>query len=104
MSKYHNDRKNGFDRRKEARRYAELLLLERAGKISGISTQVKFELIPKQYYKGKFAERPVYYYADFVYTEDGEVVVEDVKGFKTKDYILKRKLMLQRYGIRIRET
>lgn len=93
-----------FDSRKEAKRWRELSLLERAGEISGLQRQVRFELIPSQRIGGKVAERPVYYIADFVYTENGETVVEDTKGFRTKDYILKRKMMLYLKGIQIREV
>ena len=93
-----------FDSRKEARRYSELLLLERAGAIQGLQRQVKFELIPSQRYDGKVIERPCHYIADFVYQENGNTVVEDTKGFKTNDYIIKRKLMLYLCGIRIKEV
>lgn len=93
-----------FDSAKEARRYGELVLLQRAGQIAGLDRQVRFELIPSQYIDGKCVERPVHYVADFVYYENGEKVVEDTKGFKTKDYILKRKLMLYIHKIRIREV
>lgn len=88
-----------FDSKKEAKRYQELKLLERGGVISDLDCQVKFELIPKQE-----GERPCYYVADFVYTENGKKVVEDVKGFRTDVYKLKRKLMLERHGIKILET
>ena len=104
-----------FDSEKEYRRYCELSLLERAGKVADLRRQVKFVLIPSQYEpntigkrggvkRGKLIEREVSYVADFVYTEDGKTVVEDTKGFRTADYILKRKLMLYIHGIRIRET
>lgn len=96
-----------FDSKKEANRYKELLLLEKAGEIKDLRTQVKFKLIPAQRDEatGKVIERECSYKADFVYyEEDGETVVEDVKGFRTKDYIIKRKLMLYQYGIRIREV
>ncbi|MGM9680364.1 MAG: DUF1064 domain-containing protein [Eubacteriales bacterium] len=83
-----------FDSLAEYRRWKELNLLLRAGLISDLRRQVRYELIPKQ---GK--ERTVYYIADFVYAENGETVVEDVKGVRTKEYIIKRKLMLYRYGI-----
>lgn len=92
-----------FDSKKEARRYSELKLLQRAGKISNLRLQVPFELIPSQYIDKKCVERAVTYRADFVYTENGQTVVEDTKGMRTKDYIIKRKLMLERYGIQIRE-
>lgn len=101
---------------KEYRRYLDLIMLEKEGKISDLRRQVKFIIIPEQRepdqvgkrggkIKGKLLEREASYYADFVYidNESGEMVVEDTKGYKTKDYILKRKLMLERHGIRIRE-
>lgn len=74
------------------------------GVISDLKMQVPFELIPSQKRDGKTVERPVKYIADFVYTQDGETIVEDAKGMRTKEYIIKRKLMLMRYGIRIREV
>ena len=93
-----------FDSKKEARRYTELLLLERAGAIRELRRQVKFELIPSQRYDGKVVERPCSYVADFVYREKGNLIVEDTKGFRTTDYIIKRKLMLWVHGIRIKEV
>ena len=88
-----------FDSVKEYQRWGELRILERAGRISGLQRQVKYELIPKQE-----GERACNYVADFVYTENGRTVVEDVKGFKTPEYRLKRKLMMWVHGIRIKET
>lgn len=93
-----------FDSKKEAKRYQDLKLLEKAGVIFGLQLQVPFELVPKQMEDGKVIERAVTYKADFVYWQDGKVVVEDTKGFRTPDYIIKRKLMLERHGIRIREV
>jgi hypothetical protein len=119
MSKYHSRKvtRDGitFDSVKEAKRYSELLLLERAGAIQDLKRQVKFVLIPTQrepdtrgvrggLIKGKVIELECSYVADFVYTENGKTVVEDTKGFKTKDYILKRKMMLHFHGIRIKEV
>lgn len=92
-----------FDSQKEARRFRELCLLERAGQITDLQRQVKFELIPSQRIEGKIVERACTYVADFVYMENGKKVVEDTKGFKTKDYIIKRKLMLHINGIKIHE-
>lgn len=108
-----------FDSKKEAKRYSELLLLEKAGAISDLKRQVKYILIPAQreftneIYKkgikkgqfkpGKLLERECAYIADFEYIENGKIVVEDTKGFRTKDYIIKRKLMLHVHGIRITE-
>lgn len=108
MSKYHSKKvtKDGitFDSMKEYRRFCELSLLERAGAIAELQRQVKFELIPSQRVDGKVVERPCSYVADFVYQQDGKTVVEDAKGFKTTDYIIKRKLMLWVHGIRIKEV
>ena len=104
MNKYHNIKRNGFDSRKEERRFQELSLLQKAGKITGLKRQVPYLLIPAQYIDGKCVERSVSYTADFVYREGGNLVVEDVKGFQTQEYKIKRKLMLQLYGIRIREV
>ncbi len=94
-----------FDSRKELQRWLELRLLERSGEITELKRQVKFELIPAQKdEKGKCFERAVTYWADFVYKDkQGKTVVEDTKGMRTKDYIIKRKLMLYKYGIKIKE-
>ena len=108
MAKYHNRKvtRDGetFDSVKEYRRFCELRLLERAGAVTDLQRQVKFELIPAQRIDGKVAERACSYVADFVYTENGQQVVEDAKGMRTQEYRLKRKLMLWVHGIRIRET
>ena len=107
--KYHNKKVtiNGetFDSKKEAARWQELLLLQRAGKISHLNRQVTYELIPSQYIDGKCVERSVKYVADFMYHDkQGNLVVEDTKGMKTPEYIIKRKLLLSVYGIRIKEV
>lgn len=94
-----------FDSIKEYTRYHELKLLERAGKIIHLKRQVPFSVIPPQRdEEGKVIERGVKYIADFTYIENGELVVEDTKGFKTPEYIIKRKLLLKEHGIRIREV
>jgi hypothetical protein len=95
-----------FDSRLEHRRWCELQLLERAGEISDLQRQVHFELIPAVRGKGgKIEERPVVYIADFVYKDhDGNQIVEDAKGAKTREYIIKRKLMRFVHGIKIREV
>lgn len=119
-----------FDSKKEYNRWRELCLLQRAGKITDLERQVKFELIPAQYrtvetgerYKKSIPARGIragdpktkevclekscVYIADFVYREDGRQVVEDTKSKETKTeaYIIKRKLMLLIYGIKIREV
>lgn len=113
-SKYGNVKTNGSDSKREDKRKEQLLLMLRAGHISDLQFQVPFELIPAQYEpdmvgkrggvkRGKCVERACRYIADFVYTQDGKKIVEDTKGFRTPDYIIKRKLMLWRYGIRIKE-
>lgn len=122
-NKYRNDKVTykgiSFDSKKEARRYSELLLLERAGAITDLQRQVRFELIPAQYEnferygkRGKrlkdgkrCIEKSVTYIADFVYKDlkTGETVVEDTKGMRTEAYIIKRKLMLKVHNIKIRE-
>nr|DAH85054.1 MAG TPA: Endonuclease [Caudoviricetes sp.] len=109
-----------FDSKREAARYQELKLLERAGVISFLQRQTKFQLIPDQhapsnavYTKGprkgqrkpgKLLEHECSYIADFCYIQNGETVVEDAKGYRTEVYRIKKKLMLERYGIQIREV
>lgn len=103
--KYHNRKYSGFDSKKEFRRYQELKVMESAGLISDLQTQVKYVLIPSQRNElGKVVERECSYKADFVYMMDGKKIVEDVKGFKTKEYIIKRKLMLYIHNIKIVEV
>lgn len=96
-----------FDSKKEAARWDELRKKEVKGDISNLRRQVPFLLIPAQYVDGKLIERSVRYVADFVYERDGETVVEDVKGYRKGTaysyYVIKRKLMLYQYGIRIKE-
>lgn len=109
MSKYRNRKVTvdgmTFDSNREAKRWQELRTLEWAGLISDLQRQVSFPLIPSQKGKdGKVLERSLKYIADFVYTQCGETVVEDVKGVKTEAYKIKRKLMLWIHGIRIREV
>ena len=110
-----------FDSKKEANRYQELLLLEKAGAIRNLRLQVKYILIPTQREytnkvytsgknkgqpkPGKVLERECAYIADFVYYDrDGNVIVEDTKGFRTADYKIKRKLMLYIHGIQVKEV
>lgn len=98
-----------FDSAKEHRRWCELRLLERAGKISKLRRQVKFVLIPAQYEGTYKLESETSYIADFVYKdENGKEIVEDTKGYKRgaayQLFVIKRKLMLQKFGILILET
>jgi hypothetical protein len=114
---------------REKNRYLELKILERAGKISNLELQKRYELIPAhyetvavgEYYKigakkGQpktkqiCVERAVDYIADFVYKENGQTVVEDAKGYREPSsapyakFVLKRKMMLYFHGIRIKEV
>lgn len=98
-NKFGAKREGKYASRRESRRAQELVLLQRIGEISDLEEQVKFELIPKQE-----GERAVTYTADFRYRENGQTVVEDSKGMKTQQYIIRRKLMLWIHGIRILET
>ena len=96
-----------FDSKREGRRYLELQMMLKGGLISDLRLQVPFELIPaqKDQQTGKTIERAVNYVADFVYRDDQwQLIVEDAKGFRTDVYKIKRKLMLWRHGIRIREV
>lgn len=123
-NKYHNKRmttSDGIrhDSIKEGRRWNELKILERAGEIRDLKRQVKFVLIPAQYESyqriskhgkplkdgRKLIERELSYIADFVYVnvETGETVVEDTKGVRTKEYVIKRKLMLWIHKVKITE-
>lgn len=104
-----------FDSSKELRRYQQLKYLEAAGEIKDLQMQVEYVLIPSQFEvvghtkagkeKTKCIERKCSYYADFVYTDisTNETVVEDTKGMRTTEYIIKRKLMLYIHGIKIKE-
>ena len=110
MNKYGNKKietEDGkFDSLREYKRWCELKLLQKAKIISGLARQVPYVLIPVQKDKdsGKMIEREVKYIADFVYTMDGKTVVEDTKGMRTPEYIIKRKLMLKEHGIKIQEV
>lgn len=122
-SKYHNHtvelRGEVFQSKKEARRWLELRNMESHGLISGLERQKKFLLIPAQHepdsvgprggkIKGKLIEREVAYYADFYYFDEmsKKFIVEDTKSpaTRTEAYILKRKMMLSFYGIKIKEV
>ncbi len=113
-NKYGNRPTGGHASRKEHNRATTLQLWQRAGLISNLREQVSYELIPTQWasagkdLKGNpvrvVVEHPCRYIADFVYTDaEGNTVVEDTKGVRTKEYIIKRKLMLWLHGIRIHE-
>lgn len=125
-NKYNAQKSGGFASKREERRFQELRLLERAGVIADLRRQVKYVLIPAQrergteiitrgknkgrYKPGKLIEKECSYYADFVYqnVNTGKLVVEDAKGYRDGQayalFTIKRKLMLQVYGIRVREV
>lgn len=119
-SKYGNKKQfiNGirFDSKKEALRYLELKDKEAHCIICDLQLQVKFELIPAQYEhfevqgkhkmldRKKCTEKSCSYIADFVYSKDGNLIVEDVKGMRTDVYRIKKKMMLDKHNIVIQEV
>lgn len=94
-----------FDSKREAARYQELRLMERAGAIRDLKRQVRYELIPAFDVDGKHY-RPATYIADFVYIDvnTGKEIVEDVKGYRPDVYKIKAKMFAYRYGVSILET
>lgn len=121
-SKYGNkkvvNQYGSFDSKKEFERYLALLDMEKKGEISSLERQVPYEVIPTQYEmvpiqlktkvkkQKRIKERATYYYADFTYVKDGNLVVEDVKAsakFQDDIYRIKKKLMLYVHGITIKE-
>ena len=105
-SKYGNKRVGGHASKKEHDRAAQLALMQKAGQITGLREQVDFLVRPTRTDEhGMVLDKQKIYRADFVYYDhDGNFVVEDAKGFRTKEYKEKRDLMLRLYGIRILET
>lgn len=111
MTKYHATKTTvagiEFDSKAESRRYADLLLLERAGKIKDLRRQVPYIIAPGVKLHGEKRARPaVRYICDFVYTAlpSGVVIVEDVKGMDTPLSRLKRHLMATVLGVQVRIT
>ena len=104
-----------FDSLKEYRRYCQLKALLKCGAISSLQLQVPFELLPAVYederiqlktkvkVKRRCVQRAISYIADFVYMKDGHLIIEDVKGYRTKEYELKKKMMRALLGITIKE-
>lgn len=123
-SKYHNYKTEGpngekFDSKKELARYNELVMMEKAGLISGLRRQVRYVLLHSIYedvpvqlkrkvsIKKKLLFRETAYIADFVYEQDGQEVVEDVKAsafFQDPVYKLKKKLMYMIHNVKIKEV
>ena len=110
MNKY-NAKKNiidgvNFSSIKEAKRYCELCIMLKAGEIKNLQLQVPFELAPAVKLDGEKRIKPALrYFADFVYFDKvGNKIVEDVKGFETKDFRIKRHLMATVHGIQVKLT
>lgn len=97
-----------FDSVKEARRFGELELMKNTGKIRDLRLQVNFTLQEGFTTAAGERVRPIVYRADFVYQEPSptgwRTIVEDVKGVRTKEYSMKRKMMLEKFGVDIREV
>jgi hypothetical protein len=107
--KYGATKTKGYDSKKESKRADVLKWMQRAGNISELREQVAFDLAPKFEVPGingkpVCVHRKLTYIADFVYIEKGETIVEDCKGFKTKEYKKKKNLMRRIHGIEIKET
>jgi len=108
MSKYHNRKTEvdgiTFDSKHEALRWVELKYMQRAGMISDLKRQVRFQLVPPIRKDGKVVQRAVDYVADFTYQQNGNLVVEDAKGMKTDVYKIKKKLMLWLKNVEVKEV
>lgn len=109
MNKYHNEpiTLDGirFQSKREAYRWQELRLLQRAGEIKNLQRQVPFVICPACKMMSGKSQTARKYVADFVYTDKtGRLVVEDAKGVKTDVYKLKKALMLYFHGIEIQEV
>lgn len=96
-SKLSNQKTNGYHSKKEARRATQLKLLEKSGVICDLQEQVSFVLLESFKDSSGKHERGIKYIADFVYKQNEQLVVEDVKGFRTIHYILKRKMFKVKY-------
>lgn len=108
INKYHNKKViiDGikFDSQKEGNYYLKLKMLEKAGKIRDLKLQVPFVVL-ETFKVDDRTYRKTKYIADFTYFDDKDKLhVVDVKGFRTKEYELKKKLMVWKYGIEIEEV
>lgn len=96
-----------FDSRAELKRYLVLCHMQRRGEITDLQRQVRYKLTDAHRRADGRLERAAYYVADFVYTQDGKAVVEDVKGYTRGStynlFALKRKIMLEKHGIEVQE-
>lgn len=100
MNKYRNKKIQidmyVFDSIAESKRYKELALLQKAKKIENLQLQPKF-LLQESFKKNGKTYRKIEYIADFMYEENGQVIVEDVKGKETEVFRLKHKLFEKKY-------
>lgn len=107
-SKYRNTKctvdGQAYRSKREAQRHRSLLVMQRSGLIADLQREVPFVLAPSVRYMDKRATPALRYFADFVYTQDGQRIVEDCKGLRTEGYRIKRHLMLALHGIEILET
>ena len=109
MSKYGNKKTQMhglmFDSKAEAARYAQLIILERTGKIKGLERQVAYKLAPSVKFEGATRKTPALrYVADFAYWEGDKRIIEDVKGVQTPLFKAKRHLMKTVLGLEVRLT
>lgn len=94
-----------FDSKAEGRRYSQLVLMQKAGQVAGLTLQVPFVLAQSVKFAGATRAKPALrYVADFVYTDvaAGVIVVEDCKGVLTEGFKIKRHLMLSVHGVDVR--
>ena len=96
-SKLKNIKTNGYDSARESRRAAQLKFMQKQDIISELKEQVRFKLLESFKDSSGKTERGISYIADFVYTENSQLICEDSKGFKTIHYIIKRKLFKSKY-------
>lgn len=100
MSKYHNKKTQidmyVFDSIAESIRYKQLVLLEKSGYISNLKLQPRF-LLQEGFRKNNKTYRKIEYVADFMYCQDGQTIIEDVKGKETEVFKLKHKLFEYKY-------
>ncbi|MBR4486086.1 DUF1064 domain-containing protein [bacterium] len=108
QSKYHNKKVeydgHTFDSQKEKAYYIKLKLMEKADEIFDLELQKEFVLIETFKLNDK-TYRKMSYYADFTYLDkEGKYHIIDVKGIRTKEYLLKKKLLAWKYGLEIEEV
>jgi len=100
-SKYSNVRTHGFHSKKESNRFDDLVLLQRAGEIYDLKTQVRYTFDQLSYPSGRHPS----YIADFVYRDkNGKQIIEDTKGYRTGIYKLKYALMQHFFNLTVLET